>query len=52
MSIQTNNITPGNNAIPANNVTPGLTRGPFQYPSIEMKEQNGFRIKPGMTGLH
>jgi len=32
-------------------VTPGLTRGPFQSLNSKMKEQNGFRIKSGMTGL-
>jgi hypothetical protein len=35
----------------ANNVTPGLTRGPFSLMGNEMKVQNGFRVKPGMTGV-
>jgi hypothetical protein len=46
-----NTVTPGaNNVTPgANNVAPGLTRGPFSKPGEKMKEQNGFRIKSGMT---
>jgi hypothetical protein len=46
-----NNVTPGlKTVIPApNNVTPGLTRGPFSKLAIGMKNQNGFRIRSGMT---
>jgi hypothetical protein len=38
------NVTPDTNT-----VAPGLTRGPFYKLDIEMKDQNGFRIKSGMT---
>jgi hypothetical protein len=41
-----NTVTPGLLA----HVTPGSTRGPFHGLGVEMKEQNGFRIKSGMTG--
>jgi hypothetical protein len=47
-----NNVTPDTNTVTPGllaHVTPGLTRGPFYKLDIEMKEQNGFRIKPGMT---
>ena len=37
-------VTPG-----ATIVTPGLTRGPFSLPVFRLK--NGFRVKPGMTGV-